>query len=57
LANGTMLLAFRTVQTQPNGGRIEYLAVASAPHWSGPYTNLVNAPLVKVRAAATWAHR
>lgn len=39
-ANGTVLLAYRG-----NGARSGGIGVARAPHWKGPYTHLLDAPL------------
>ena len=46
LPNGTVLLAYRAIGRGASG-----LGIASAPHWAGPYTALLDAPLFGGRYA------
>jgi len=51
LANGTVLLMYRGCVVGGGGCYAEYMGIASAPHWRGPYTRLGNGPILpKVEA-------
>ena len=47
--NGSVIMVFRGVQCQkpqpPTKGTKEKIAIATAPHWSGPYTIRTKEPL------------
>lgn len=47
LADGSMLVGFRG----KNASGVERLGMATAPSWRGPYTKLVNAPILGLRQA------
>ena len=44
LSNGTVLLMYRGCVVAGGGCKDEYIGVASAPHWRGPYTRLRRGP-------------
>eukprot|EP00041_Stephanoeca_diplocostata_P038457 m.1517851 g.1517851 ORF g.1517851 m.1517851 type:complete len:1260 (-) comp25219_c0_seq4:160-3939(-) len=51
LPNGTVLLMYRGCVVYGGGCTKEYIGIASAPHWRGPYTRLRSSPVLPTVSA------